>query len=771
VAIATFDRDPARHGGASEPRFTLLEELCRTGEAAFWRAQDRRAGRTCVVRVFDCGPEDTSRRLGELHRERTLAERLGHPAVLRTDVPLIEERRIYQLVDPEPTQLLTAQGEGGRLALLAALVAVARTLGEVHARGAFHGAFGRDSCLRTADGRVVLQGFAGDAPAPATVRDGIGADHRGFLEFAQHLLEPSGGPPPRLRRYFQRHLGAGAARVAADAMTSLADEMRESLEDTFPWPAGAGAAVPGLAGTAAAASAAPGAPPRAAPIAAPVAATRYAPAPAPVADPVAMPPLAAPSRPRVAATAPGPSAMALAPAAPPAAVVSGGPAAGPAAGATPTVVAMIAGPSARARPVAGPEPLSPARAAAASLPDGLAAQVASAATSAPVSAADRRELPASAPVAIPAATATRRDPWYPPAAPAASEPIVDEADDPPRRSLRPWIAALLVIGAALLAWQFGAKASTQRPPAQEAPRDVRAAPAAGPGPTAPAGTPTQTPTRAPAGVPALPAMLAGAAPGRLEAAPSTPDGRSRTATLGARVAASPERAAAAAPAGRASARSQPSVPARRPPASAGDEATATTGAGRATVAAPAGRPAAPAAESAQAARSRVATLVAGGNRALNALEPAIAGDAFAQALALAPEDRAALEGSQRARRLQGVAALMRDAREASARGDHARAVQGFAQALSNDPRNRGLAEALASARRNLARDANGGLLAEGHAALGAGRLEAAREAFERALAADPSAPAARRGVEQAQAAIALRDQATARRVAALDSAR
>ena len=112
---------------------------------------------------------------------------------------------------------------------------------------------------------------------------------------------------------------------------------------------------------------------------------------------------------------------------------------------------------------------------------------------------------------------------------------------------------------------------------------------------------------------------------------------------------------------------------------------------------------------------------------------------------------------------------MQDARDASQRGDHARAVQGYAQALSNDPRNRGLAEALANARRNLASDATGNLLAEGHAALGSGRLEAAQAAFERALEINPRAPGARAGILQATTAIALRDAAATRRPSSIDA--
>ena len=214
VAIATFDRDQARQGSASDPRFKLLERLFQSGDAVYWRAQDRRAARTCVIRVGGAGREDTSRRLGDRHRERTLADRLGHPQVLRTDVPLIEAGQIHQLVDPEPVRLVDPQAEGGRLALLTLLVGVARVLADAHARGVFHGAFTRDCCLRTANGGLLVQGFSGDASAAAAVRDGIAADHHAFLTFAEEVLKGSGGPPPRLRRYFARELAPGAPRPA-----------------------------------------------------------------------------------------------------------------------------------------------------------------------------------------------------------------------------------------------------------------------------------------------------------------------------------------------------------------------------------------------------------------------------------------------------------------------------------------------------------------------------------------------------------------------------
>ena len=236
MAIATIERDPARDTGTPDLRFRLLQQVCGTPQAAFWRAIDRRSGKPCVVRVIDADREQSSRRLGELHRERTLAERIDHPGVLHADVPLIEAERIFQVVDPEPARAVERDAEGGRLAVLNLLVAVAAVLSAAHARGVYHGALSRESCLRSGDGRVLVQGFMGDAAGAAAVRDGAATDHRAFLEFATDMLRATGGPPPRLRRYFTQHLSAGAPKASPSAMAELCADLRESLEDTFPWP-------------------------------------------------------------------------------------------------------------------------------------------------------------------------------------------------------------------------------------------------------------------------------------------------------------------------------------------------------------------------------------------------------------------------------------------------------------------------------------------------------------------------------------------------------
>ncbi|MCU0623889.1 MAG: hypothetical protein MUF53_08495, partial [Gemmatimonadaceae bacterium] len=182
MAIATSERDTARDAGTPDLRFRLLQQVCGSPTAGFWLAIDRRTGKTCVVRVLDADREQSSRRLGELHRERTLAERIGHPGVLRLDVPLIEAERIFQVVDPEPARAIEPETEGGRLAVLNLLVGVASVLADAHARGVFHGAFSAASCLRGGDGRVLVQGFTGDAASAAAVRDGAAADHRAFLD-------------------------------------------------------------------------------------------------------------------------------------------------------------------------------------------------------------------------------------------------------------------------------------------------------------------------------------------------------------------------------------------------------------------------------------------------------------------------------------------------------------------------------------------------------------------------------------------------------------
>ena len=128
-----------------------------------------------------------------------------------------------------------AFGPNARGGALRAALAIAGTLAQAHSRGIVHGAL-KPECLRTGDsGEVRITGFQGAAASPAQFREAATADVAAFLHCAGVLLGPSGGPPPRLRGVFE-----GRVLLSADdprqAMAALRDELRESLEDTFPWP-------------------------------------------------------------------------------------------------------------------------------------------------------------------------------------------------------------------------------------------------------------------------------------------------------------------------------------------------------------------------------------------------------------------------------------------------------------------------------------------------------------------------------------------------------
>lgn len=128
-----------------------------------------------------------------------------------------------------------AFGPNARGGALRAALAIAGTLAQAHSRGIIHGAL-KPECLRTGDsGEVRIIGFQGAAASPAQLREAATADVAAFLHCAGVLLGPSGGPPPRLRGVFE-----GRVVLSADdplqAMAALRDELRESLEDTFPWP-------------------------------------------------------------------------------------------------------------------------------------------------------------------------------------------------------------------------------------------------------------------------------------------------------------------------------------------------------------------------------------------------------------------------------------------------------------------------------------------------------------------------------------------------------
>ena len=166
----------------------------------------------------------------------------------------------------------------------------------------------------------------------------------------------------------------------------------------------------------------------------------------------------------------------------------------------------------------------------------------------------------------------------------------------------------------------------------------------------------------------------------------------------------------------------------------------------------------------------LAAQLAAGERALEAGQEEVAAQAFTFAARIDPNDKRAAEGLRRVRSLGGVLPLLADAANAEAAGDYGRAVQSYSKALTVDPGNAQARAGLARANAALGNDSYSKAVGAGFAALGAGRLEEAREAFEKARSIRPSGREAADGLERVSAQMRTRDFAAAReRAAALEA--
>jgi serine/threonine protein kinase/tetratricopeptide (TPR) repeat protein len=166
----------------------------------------------------------------------------------------------------------------------------------------------------------------------------------------------------------------------------------------------------------------------------------------------------------------------------------------------------------------------------------------------------------------------------------------------------------------------------------------------------------------------------------------------------------------------------------------------------------------------------LATQIANGEKALAAGQEEVARQAFEFALRIDPENQKASQLLRRVGSLGGVLPLLAEGENAEAARDYARAVQNYSQALSLDPNNEKARAGLARANAALGDDNYAKAVGTGFAALGAGRLEQAREAFEKARSIRPNGAEADTGLKRVNAAMSARGFASARqRAAALEA--
>ena len=137
-----------------------------------------------------------------------------------------------------------------------------------------------------------------------------------------------------------------------------------------------------------------------------------------------------------------------------------------------------------------------------------------------------------------------------------------------------------------------------------------------------------------------------------------------------------------------------------------------------------------------------------GEQALAERRSIAAADAFAVALAIAPQSAEALAGARRAAAQPQALSLMREGERARLRGGFDAAIRFFEQARAVDPLTEGIAAALTQARGERDRQVHEARLSAGFEALAAARYDAARTAFEKALAARPQDAAAADGLAQ-----------------------
>jgi hypothetical protein len=154
--------------------------------------------------------------------------------------------------------------------------------------------------------------------------------------------------------------------------------------------------------------------------------------------------------------------------------------------------------------------------------------------------------------------------------------------------------------------------------------------------------------------------------------------------------------------------------------------------------------------------------VAAGANALSTGQQEVAGQAFDLARRINPADRRASDGQRRAQNLNAVLPLLADAQNAEVARDYARAAQDYSQALFLDPTNPAAKAGQARATAPVGDDNYAKAVGTGFAALGAGRLDEAHDAFVKARSLKPAGAEASEGLRRVGAALTARGFASMR---------
>jgi serine/threonine protein kinase len=158
--------------------------------------------------------------------------------------------------------------------------------------------------------------------------------------------------------------------------------------------------------------------------------------------------------------------------------------------------------------------------------------------------------------------------------------------------------------------------------------------------------------------------------------------------------------------------------------------------------------------------------ITAGQKALATGQEELANQAFDLAKRIDPNDKRIAEGQRHTHNLNGVLPLLADGQNAENARDFLRAAQDYGKALSLDSGNEKARAGLARANAAFGDDNYAKAVGSGFAALGAGRLDDARDAFEKARALRPNGSEASDGLRRVSAALSAKGFSSLRQRAA-----